>query len=67
MYNEKTFPSEIHQHDIELLPGAPTELVSKPFRLSGIRLEQLRDCINEMVNRGLLIKAILHIVHPYFL
>ena len=36
MYNKRTFLPELYQHDIELLPDAPTELVSKPFQLSGI-------------------------------
>jgi len=39
-YSDKVFPENIYIHDVELIPGAPTELTAKPFRVSGIRLEQ---------------------------
>ena len=50
-YSEVSFPRSIFEHDIEFLPNAPTELYSKPFPVSGIRLAQLKENINDLVKK----------------
>jgi len=65
-FSETPFPPEIYQHDIELLDGAPTELTAKPYKLSGIRLDQLKATIQDMVDNKVLEPGDSNYVTPVF-
>ena len=53
-YSEKAFPAEVFEHDVEFLENMPTEMNMRPFPVSGIRLQQLKETINDMVRDGIL-------------
>jgi Reverse transcriptase (RNA-dependent DNA polymerase)/RNase H-like domain found in reverse transcriptase/Integrase zinc binding domain/Integrase core domain len=53
-FSSEHFPAETYTHDIELLDGAPSELKCKPFPCSGIRLQQLKDVINDLISNKVL-------------
>ena len=64
-FSEKHFPSEVFSHNVEL--NAPlTELVSRPFPASGIRLEQLKDVIMDLVANKILLPGDSEYTSPCF-
>ena len=65
-YSEVCFPRSVFEHDIEFLPNAPKELYSKPFPVSGIRLAQLRENINDLCKNGILKPGDSEYVSPCF-
>jgi hypothetical protein len=52
-FSKKSFPSDIFMHDVELIEDIP-QLSSRPFPVSGIRLQQLKADIKELVKNGVL-------------
>ncbi len=52
-FSKKSFPSNIYEHDVELIEEV-AHLGSRPFPVSGIRLSQLKEDINELVKNGVL-------------
>lgn len=53
-FSKDCFPEDVYVHDVELKDNAPTELTSRPFKLTGIRAQQLKENISEMVRDGIL-------------
>jgi hypothetical protein len=52
---EVPFPEEIYTHDIEFLNESETkELYARPYPISGIRVEQLKTTIDELVRKDIL-------------
>ncbi len=51
-FSKKHFPADKYQHDVELLEPL-THLSSRPFPVAGIRLQQLKDDIEELVKNGI--------------
>ena len=52
-FSEKHFPSDVYMHDVELAVPL-TQLKAKPFPCSGIRLAQLKDTIQDLLDTGIL-------------
>ncbi len=52
-FSKKHFPRDVYEHDVELIEDIP-QLSSRPFPVSGIRLSQLKDDINELCKNGVL-------------
>jgi hypothetical protein len=52
-FSKKHFPQDVYEHDVELIEDIP-QLSSRPFPVSGIRLSQLKDDINELCKNGVL-------------
>ena len=65
-FSEKPFPENVYQHDIELLDNAPTELTAKPYKLAGIRLDQLKATIQDMIDNKILEPGDSNYVTPVF-
>jgi hypothetical protein len=65
-FSENHVPENFFSHDIELIEGAPDKLTCKPFSVSGIRLCQLKDTIEEMVQNKVLIPGDSYFVSPIF-
>jgi len=53
-FSSKHFPREKYEHDVELLDKSTTHLTSRPFPCSGIRLQQLKADIDDLVKNGVL-------------
>ena len=53
-FSTSHFPREISEHDVELIDNSVNNLFSKPFPCSGIRLQQLRADIDDLVKNGVL-------------
>jgi hypothetical protein len=52
-FSEKTFPSSIYMHDVELTTDLK-ELKCKPFPTVGVRLQQLKEAIYDLVDKKVL-------------
>jgi hypothetical protein len=65
-FSEVSFPPEVFQHDIEFLDGAPKELYTKPYPVSGIRLEQLKETIQDLIKNNVLVPGDSEFVSPCF-
>ena len=52
-FSKNHFPRDKYQHEVELLEPL-THLSSRPFPVAGIRLQQLKDDIQELVKNGIL-------------
>jgi Reverse transcriptase (RNA-dependent DNA polymerase) len=66
-FSEKPFPEDIFCHDIEFLDEANTqELYTRPYPISGIRAEQLKATIEEMVEQDILEPGDSPFVSPVF-
>jgi hypothetical protein len=61
------FPEEIYTHDIEFLDESKTkELYARPYPISGIRAEQLKTTIDELVKNDILEPSDSPFVSPVF-
>ena len=63
LYSGKEFfkrhvPKELYEHDVEFTEEKKVELNARPYKASGIRLEQLKACVDEMVKNKNAIKKI---------
>jgi Reverse transcriptase (RNA-dependent DNA polymerase) len=66
-FSEKPFPEDIFTHDVEFLDKANTqELYARPYPISGIRAEQLKATIDEMVEQDILEPGDSPFVSPVF-
>ncbi len=52
-FSKDHFPKEIYSHDVELIEDVHS-LSSRPFPVSGIRLVQLKQDIDDLVKNGVL-------------
>jgi hypothetical protein len=52
-FSQKCFPEEVYSHDVELIEEVPY-MSARPFPVSGIRLQQLKADIGELVKSGIL-------------
>ncbi len=52
-FSEKTFPKNIYMHDVELTSDLK-ELKCKPFPTVGVRLQQLKEAIYDLVDKKVL-------------
>jgi hypothetical protein len=52
-FSKKHFPREAYEHDVELIQPL-NELRARPFPVSGIRLEQLKENIKELCDNNVL-------------
>ncbi len=52
-FSEKTFPPSIYMHDVELTSDLK-ELKCKPFPTVGVRLQQLKEAIYDLVDKKVL-------------
>ncbi len=53
-FSKNHFPRTVFEHDVELNDNSITNLSSRPFPCSGIRLQQLKTDINALVKQGVL-------------
>ena len=53
-FSKNHFPRDVFEHDVELNDNSITNLSSRPFPCSGIRLQQLKTEINALVKQGVL-------------
>ncbi len=51
--SQKCFPEDVYSHDVELIEEVP-HMSARPFPVSGIRLQQLKADIGELVKNGIL-------------
>jgi hypothetical protein len=65
-FSDVSFPPEIYSHDIEFLDDVPKEMYSKPFPVSGIRLQQLKETIQDLVTNNVLKSGDSEYVSPCF-
>jgi hypothetical protein len=65
-FNPVSFPTSVFEHDIEMIDDAPHFISSDAYKTAGIRLEQLRETIDDMVTNGILIKGDSAFVSPVF-
>ena len=66
-FSKKCFPKEEYSHDVELInENEIPQLNSRPFPVSGIRLNQLRSDINELVKNGILSPGDSEFTSPIF-
>ncbi len=52
-FSKDHFPKEVYSHDVELIEDVHS-LSSRPFPVSGIRLVQLKQDIDDLVKNGVL-------------
>ena len=52
-FSKQHFPPQVYTHDVELIEKI-SHMSSRPFPVSGIRLQQLKEDINELVKNGVL-------------
>jgi hypothetical protein len=60
----KVFPN--YQHSVELINNEITEFKSKPFPISGIRLQQLEDSLEKLIQAGILVRGDSEFTSPAF-
>ena len=53
-FSSKHFPKAKYQHDVELIDENTHSMSSRPFPCSGIRLQQLKADIDDLVKNGVL-------------
>jgi hypothetical protein len=53
-FSRISFPPSIYQHDVELIDPTVSELRQRPYAAVGIREQQLKECINDLVLNGVL-------------
>ena len=48
-FSKRHVPKEMYEHDVEFLDEHKVELNARPYKASGIWLEQLKQCVDEMI------------------
>jgi hypothetical protein len=64
-FSSKHFPAEKYMHDVELIEPLK-ELKSKPFPCAGIRLQQLKETIDDLVKNKVLLPGDSEYTSPVF-
>ena len=65
-FSKKHFPRSVFEHKIELMENSPPQLSQKPFPAHGIRLQQLKENIEDLVNCHVLSPGDSEYVSPCF-
>jgi len=65
-FSEIPFPREIMEHDVEFLDSNTKELPAKAFPATGVRLDQLKQEIENLVKQGVLIEGDSPFLSPTF-
>ena len=71
LYSGKEFSKrhvlkELYEHDVEFTDNNKVELNARPYKASGICLEQLRACVVEMVENEIMSPGDSRTVSPVF-
>ena len=65
-FSDKTVPEDLYVHDVEFHDEQDTTLNARPYPVSGIRLDQLKLTIDEMVKNKILLPGDTDTVSPVF-
>jgi hypothetical protein len=65
-FSEIPVPSTVYEHDVEFIDEKTCILDAKPYKIAGIRSEQLKDCLLDMVENNILVSGDSSTVSPVF-
>jgi hypothetical protein len=65
-FSEVPIPPTVYVHNVEFIDEKACALNAKPYKMAGIRSEQLKECLDDMVQNNILVPGDSTTVSPVF-